>query len=298
MPPRWLCVLIVLLWLLSTGPLVWKELRPLLLTNQPPGYSVGLLDDARGEKQAIRWTVHLGDGEPADQLNAHAAESWVETHPRQDEVTFHTRLTASRLRVAPLRFGPLTLHRIETAERIDRREFQLRRFSFEMVFDAEVPFVGKIERARCKAEATAEAGKLRGTLDLALQGTEAVRFDIPEVQLPNSGKVELPLHLYDKVEGLYPGRTWLVPMIDPVRSIPGFLQGGGKVEVKNVPARVLDRVEPLPGHPDLPCHVIVYETETRPKIYVQVGKQLLLRQETVYDGQRIVIQRAQLYPER
>lgn len=297
MPPRWLCVLIVLAWLFSTGPLVWKELRPLLLANQPPGYSVGLLDDSRGDKLPIRWTVHLGDGEAADQLNAHAAESWVETHPREDELTFHTRLTASRLRVAPLKFGPLTLHRMETAERIDRREFRLRRFSVEMVFDVDALGL-KLERARCRSEATVEAGTLRGTLELSLPGVEPFRLDIPEVNLPNNGKVELPLHLYDKVEGLYPGRTWLVPMIDPVRSIPGFLQGGGKVEMKNVAARVLDQVEPLPGHPDLACHVVVYDTETKPKIYVQVGKQLLLRQETVYDGQRIVIQRAQLHTDR
>lgn len=300
MPPRWFCFLVVLAWVGTTGPLLWREVRPLFLSNQPPEYTFDLLDQAQGEQHRIRWIVFTGDQEPEKSTFSHTAESWVRYHPRDDTYTLHTELKASRVQIEPLKplaFGPIQLLEMSSEERITRSDLQLVAFQTTILFNISL-FGLEIKQAKLTGSATVSGGKIRGMLEGALPGIEGLTFPIPETDTPSNGAVQLPLHLINRIRNLTPGQTWQVPMIDPVKTLLNYRDGGTRVEVKTSVATVLPEPQPIPNHPDLLCHVIEYDTETKPRVYVQVGTGLVLRQEAKYQGTRIVIQRFILYPDR
>ncbi len=298
MPPRWLCVVIVLGWLGTTGPLLWKEVRPLFLARQPPPYFVDLLDEAQGERHPITWKVYIGAKEPSDRVLGHTARSWVKYHPQDDTISFHTELTTSSVsKAAPLRFGPITLRKMASVERVDKEELRLRSFEFDLEFDIEI--LVKIAKATAKGTGTVADGFLTGEFTMQVPGLSTFEpFPIPQTKLPNNGAIMLPLHLVNRIRGLRPGQTWDQPMLDPVASLLNAASGTNKAEIQYVEARVLPETQELPGNPRIVCHVIAYDSETRPRVYVQVGTDLVVRQESEYQGQRIVIQRADLNTDR
>src|SRR5262249_22602748 len=77
MPPRWLCVLIVLSWLLLTGWLLYDELLPRLLPGQAPPVTIDLVEEARTMRLTTSWRVRQDD-RPVCTVRTHIE------HPRRD----------------------------------------------------------------------------------------------------------------------------------------------------------------------------------------------------------------------
>src|SRR4051794_10050725 len=63
MPPRWICLVILLFWAGFNGYLFFHDLLPRLLPHQPPPYTIDLTEEAqlRGRRPYIEWTVYCDD---------------------------------------------------------------------------------------------------------------------------------------------------------------------------------------------------------------------------------------------
>src|SRR5215217_7475944 len=61
MPPRWLCLLILLFWTGFNGWLFFDDLLPRLLPHQPPPYTIDLTEEAQLRRPYIEWIVLCDD---------------------------------------------------------------------------------------------------------------------------------------------------------------------------------------------------------------------------------------------
>jgi hypothetical protein len=288
MPPRWVCCAIVLFWLGTTGPLVWKELiSPFWRADHPPPATFDLMDEAQGPKRPILWMVHVGQGEPDLGISGHRAESWIGYNDAEDTFTIHTELVASQ-RLGPISFGLGKLRKLVSVERVDR-EARLLDLRVEVEGDALV-----FERASLLIEGKVENNTFSPFITTPL----FERFPLPTMQVPGDKSVLLPLHLVNHLRGLRPGQTWTVPMMDSVKTTINIFGGANKADLRNVDARVLPEPQRLPGPTGVLCHVIEYDTETRPRTWVQISTEEVVRQEAVYEETRIIIQRFNIQPDR
>jgi hypothetical protein len=100
--------------------------------------------------------------------------------------------------------------------------------------------------------------------------------------------VLLPVHPLNRLQGLRPGQTWTVPGLDPLVSFPL-----GSMRVVELRARVLD--EPAIVHwknRDWHCWVVEYKGDGQEaRTWVEREGGLVLRQETVFGGERWLLQR-------
>jgi hypothetical protein len=294
MPPRWVCYLIVLFWLGTTGPLVWKELiTPFWRADHPPPATFDLMDEAQGPKRPILWMVHVGQGEPDLGISGHRAESWIGYNDAEDTFTIHTELTASQ-RLGPISFGPVKLRKLVKVERVDR-EARLLELRVEVEADASL-FALVVERASLIIEGKVENNTFSPVVAASFLGES---FPVPPMQLPGDKSVLQPLNLVNHLRGLRPGQTWTVPMMDSVKTTLNIFGGSNKADLRYVEARVLPEPQRLPGPTGVLCHVIEYDDpETRPRTWVQISTEEVVRQEAVYEETRIIIQRFNIQPDR
>jgi hypothetical protein len=298
MPPRWLCLAIVIFWLGTTGPLVWEELiSPLWRSDQPPPYTLDLTAEAQGEKAKILWVVHVGDGEPDRNVLGHKAESWVKYHDDSNTYSFHTELKASqRQDLKKLALGPITLRSVMSSERVDARG-RLREMHVEAMFDTGINLLGVDNKLSVTVDGKVENNVFAPGIVASLSG---VPFSLPAptIQMPEGGSVELPLHLVNRLSGLRPGLSWQAPMLDYLKTSSNYFTGTLRAELRYVRASVQAEIQELPGSPDIRCHVIDYDTEAKQRTWVQVGTDLVIRQEAEYEGLHIIVQRFNLPHDR
>src|SRR5581483_9559038 len=79
MPPRLLCVLIVVLWIASTSWLVMRDILPRIRAEEPPAFAVNIVDEApKRFPMQTRWSVYQKDDRIGRLL------TWVEYDSRDD----------------------------------------------------------------------------------------------------------------------------------------------------------------------------------------------------------------------
>ncbi len=275
MPPRWVCVAIVVCWLGTNGWLLWQDVWPSFQPDQPPPFTIDLVDEVQLDRPSqTPWTVTVvGRGnEPAE--DTYRAYTWVEREPDGDLYLHNLRVTPIGAMGNP-RSKPRGLIQSLTSRCRVTRTGDLR----------------SLETDFAVGPATASLrGEVRGDLFYAhyhvevpgmpLAGREG---DLDPVPVTHNGALFLSCHPPNRIRGLRPGQAWRVPSVNmPILSGP---------RVNFIQARVLPETRPLPGK-GTPCLVIEYADEDHPmQTWVERDSGLVQRQDAVVGTERWVMQR-------
>lgn len=300
MPSRWLSAAIVAFWLSTTGWLLYQEIWPLLQADQSPPFTIALEDEVHTQQTHIRWDVLYND-----RLYMHA-ETWVAYNPADDTFSLNAQVRPRQdLRTADDAsgdpFGGLVqIRRLLSVYRVARNG-DLRAVSFDFAAEAnfhglalpfEGSFTGQVRdgalRSHLRAESVLFAGKDLDT-------------DLEPVAVSSHGSVLSPLHPLNRIKGLRPGRTWRLPLVDPLskafaalqqKYLPGLTPDDGDREIV-LTAQVLPRTQTLTwNNSPAECFIIDYQgDDVTAQTWVQVGTNFVLRQESEHHGERLVLQR-------
>lgn len=260
MPPRWACIAIVGFWLAVNGWLLYRDVVPRLLPDQPPPYSVDLLEEAKIRRPEILWTVK--------QNGKHVLTARTSIrHPSRDtfEMAARYRPAAGRDAVS---VPPFALRQMSSTYRVSTAG-DLQGVSVRLEGALELsPVLQKLLGNRGQVDATlsidaeAQGGEFVPAVQLAVPGVKTLKVDLPAVQARAGGAILLPLHPVNRLRGLSPGQTWTMTVFDPIHDALSALPGGVE-KSRVVRCRVRDRAEPLEeGHRQgKQCLVIDYEGE-------------------------------------
>src|SRR5207247_1843378 len=97
-------------------------------------------------------------------------------------------------------------------------------------------------------------------LALLVDGKDINPFTWEPFPVSESGSILNPMHLVHKISGLREGRTWSIPLMDPLRAVPDALRGlmsGKKRVVDHVIAKVTAEDREWQGAM-VPCFKIEY----------------------------------------
>lgn len=282
MPPRWLSAAIVVFWLGMTGWLGWREYWPRWHAGDPPPFHIDLVEEVQRASPRTPWAV-LQDGQPTRR-----AESWVEHRPADD--TFALGLEFKKGIGLPRPAGGL-LPQVRLTSSLYRvtRDGRL----LELEVQAEVHGTLPIYRAPVDGTLVV-AGDVRGRRfypRCRLDGAVGTLLDVnlAPVEVSYHGSVLVPQHPVNKITGLRPGQSWRMPAVEPLAAALGLTDA-----VRHVNARVRPGPQVLQWGSRKPktCLVIDYEGEDElGSTWVEVGTDLVQRQETAFAGKRFVLQR-------
>ena len=278
MPPRWLSAAIIAFWLGTTGWLAWRDLWPRWRSDGPPPYTIDLVEEVHRQHTHL-WAVLEDDRETM------LAKSWAERRPTDDTFALH------------LKFEPRNLFR-QPAGLVPRMRF--------VSSVLRVTRDGALRELEVRAAVSGTFGPLPVNSNLLLAGevrgdhfypryrVEQAGLTILEGQLAAvavsyRGSVLVPQHPVNRIQGLGPGQSWRMPVVDPFAAAFGFADA-----VRHVNARVLPepRLWVWKNKKPTTCLVIEYEGEDeKASTWVEVGTGLVQRQEAAFGGHRLVLQR-------
>ena len=288
MPPRWLSILIVAVWLLFSGRLVVRDLLPRLMPGQPPPYSIDLVEEVRNGRGHVDWTV-VHDGKSVFESRTRIL------HPEHDVF----EMTA--------KFVPL-----EKGERVALHGMLVRELASTYrvtaagdLLGVSVRVVGTPQLAQTirllgdtdfqiTIDGTVKSNRLEPRVRLGIGEKDVREFALPGVVVRRGGSVLLPLHPVNRITGLSPGQKWQMTVLDPLGDSLAALQGGGG-ELRILRAHVRDEpaefVAPVSKHGKIrkpvPCLVIDYEGDDfTASTWVECERGLVMCQEATIGGDR------------
>ena len=287
MPPRWLSLVIVVFWVTTTGWLLWKDLAPRFRTGEPPPYVIDLVEEVRTDarfRPHVPWKVLHNDQE------VFHAETWVEQAETAGVYKLLARLTPEFGRPhQAVAIGPMQLRKLETWSQVTRAgdllgmgfraEARVQKSVLlpEGPMDVEMLLTGEIHD-----------GRLFPRLRIQRQNEDLLKpWDFEPVPLPPHGAVLIPLHPVNRIQGLRPGQTWHMPLVDPFASMLPGQSTSRALETRVLPEAQMLRYK---GRA-VACWVIQYEGEgSSAQTWVQQDSGLVLRQEIVQSGERWVME--------
>jgi hypothetical protein len=287
MPPRWLCLLILLFWLATTGRLLWRDLWPALRPGEPPPYAIDLLDEAQQQQPRIHWRVLYND------RPSHRARSWVEHHPRDDAFALHVTLDAEPRPDALPAVAALLRH-FESVHVVSRdgalRQVHCQARLVPGLVEVDLTFEGQVRDGRLYPRYHLDSA------DLHRHG------EADPVEVSSSGSLLVPLHPLNRIRGIRPGQSWRLPLVDPAyEAIVAVLrkEAGGALLGLDRPLPVLDaHVLPEPRHlhllhRDWACLVVEYHDgdDLRARTWVEQRTGLVLQQEAIHGDEHWVFLR-------
>ena len=295
MPPRWLSILIVAVWLLFSGRLVVRDLLPRLLPGEPPPYTIDLVEEVRTTRSYVDWMV-LHNGR-----SVFRSQSRV-LHSRRDRDEFE--LTAE---FHPLKPGDrVALHGVLVSRMVSTYRVtgagDLLGLSVEVAGTPQlaelIPFVGGAD-FRLSIDGTVKDGRLEPRVRFGLGDKGMREFALPAVAVRRGGSVLLPLHPVNRLAGLSPGESWHMTVLDPLGDSLATLGGGGG-EVRILRARVRDEAVEFVAPSDqnwrrrkpVACLVIDYEGDDfTASTWVERERGLVMCQEATLGGDRWLMYR-------
>jgi hypothetical protein len=306
MPSRGLSLAIIAFWLGMSAWMFWAELWPQWQPGQPPPFQIDMVEEVQQVNPPhTYWNVLLNRplNPPRDEQVRPVlhAETWIEFHPGADEFSLHAKMHSRP--GDPPQPGLFQLQHVKSECRI-KRPGQLRATTFE----ANGTFSTKLLPAPAKGQflfSVALRGEVRedrffSHLHAELTDTQSdvqkvYDRDLEPIIVSRNGVVLQPLHPLNRIEGLQPGQTWTVPVVDPFTAalaasspLLGSLAGGEH----SLRARV--RLEP-DGLPESlpwrdrrkPCLVIDYEGDgMEGHTWVEQDTGRVLCQEAILMDQR------------
>lgn len=267
MPGRLVTLCILLLWLATSYWFFVRDAWPQLRSSTPPPYAVDLVDETRVRDQAnkavrrIYWTVYrLVPGREEERYT-------LDTHVTYQEGADTFTLFAE---LKPLLGG--NLKDLQSQYRITRRGDLI---SFEADAGVITFEPGRKElRAHFEGTRTDDQFVLhRFETSAGNPGRETTEGPVPLG--PGAGFL-VPLHPLNRLERLYPGRSWTVLLFDPIAAT----RSAGPLSMKPVQATVRPDSEVIALRPndERPCLVVEYKGEgVEGNTWVQTTDGLVLR---------------------
>jgi len=300
MPPRWLSIPILVFWLGTTGWLLYQDVWPLFLSSQAPPYTIDLEDEVQTNQVHIHWTVSYNDRPYL------RAETWVRPEPKDDTFALVARITprteaAKEAEVGADPFGGVIQIGEVTSEYRVTRNGDLRAVSFvfegaahlrDFVIPGKGSLIGTVHDGALYAVLHAESKLLPG---------KPIDADLDPIPMSRHGSVLSPLHPVNRIEGLRPGQTWRLPLVDPLKTAFGALlqkylgalaPGASDREII-VTARVLPQKQILTWNKQpVECLVIEYTADdVSAKTWVEADAGRVLCQESERGGEHLVLLR-------
>jgi hypothetical protein len=293
MPPRSITAVILVFWLAVSGWALWRTVGPYFQTGEPPPYGIDLAEESSVD--AIGWDI-LQNG-----VNIGSAE----TNVRQDETGLFKLECNYKLNLAR---GLLTA-RVINNYRVTR-DGDLRSVGAQVKLGPTM----LNDAIKAEIEGPVQAGKFQPTGAIDMMGQlQKVTFEPVDVQ--GKGSVLNPLHPVNRITGLRPGRSWQVPLFDPVELIASaklegksdpalatvlaWLQSNSSApRFRKVTAVVLSETQTLAwNRAKQACLVIEYtEGELSAHTWVRERDGLVLQQEAKLRGDTLLLRRMPRQP--
>jgi hypothetical protein len=282
MPPRWLALTIIAFWLATAGWLVCRDLWPRWRPGEPPPYHIDLIEEVhRGQAHKTQWVVLEDDRETT------RAESWVEHLDKDDTFVLHLEFKHRPTFRAPAAGLVPRMRFVSSLLRVTR-EGSLRELGVRVAVNGTFPFFPAPIQGTLLL-----AGEVRGEhffprYQVEQSGLTLKEGSLAPVEVSYHGSVLVPQHPVNKIQGLRPGQSWRMPVVDPFAAAFGFADA-----VRHVNARVLPEPQLLRWKDkQKTCLVIEYEGEDeKAATWVEAGSGLVQRQEAAFGGNRLVLQR-------
>lgn len=268
MPSRLGILAIVLFWLTSTTWLVVREIVPLFRTGEPPAFFTDVTDEVRGT--TVNWKIfrkekYIGWG-----------ESQVQPHSDR------TFTLSSALRFQNLKILVADVTKIAGHYTVDK-DGNLKNLETEVrITLADRPLRGEIR-------GTVVKGQLMPRVFIDGVETDLGPLKPQPVNVGAHGNILNTMHLVNKIPGLYAGRSWRVPLIDPL----GALLPGQKSTISVLIAEVHHDTLSWQNQ-DVPCYRIDYAEPGKQAIahtWVRRGDGLVLRQEAMQNDMDMTLVR-------
>jgi hypothetical protein len=287
MPPRWLSLAIILFWLSVMGPLLYRQVTERLEgDNEPPGFTIDLVDEAQRGPAEIQWDVRHSS-ERYQGEDRYLGKSSVIPQPRGE--VFDLRLRLDRIVPEAGRKpldSPWRIITLDSSHTVTRTG-QLRGTRFKtrlMVIVAQLA-------QECNCEFV---GEVRGddqfysTLSITSAGQDIFRQFDP-VPFTRKDSILNPLHPVKRIMGLQPGRKWTIPELDPIRNVlpefPGQDSGSASSRLNGC---VLPELQTLrwDRNRDLDCLIVEHSRsgEVVARTWVEQKTGLVLKQEARRNG--------------
>ncbi len=268
MPPRWLCVVIVVFWLACNGWLIWRHLLPRVAPGQPPPFAIDLVEEAQTQRPAVHWSVYRDDRKVMQ------ARTRI-LHPGRDLF----ELTAEHLPpvgASEVSLPPIRLRRMSSTYRVNSAGELL-------AVRLRVEGVREVADERIAAEFTLTVdGEIReGWLHLGRKLESQLSWRGQDSETIHCGAVLMPLHPVKRLRGLQPGQSWQVVLLEAPGDPLGTIRGAGG-EARLLHAHVRARVEEYTHgrYQEVPCLVIDYQgDDVQASTWVRQADGLVLCQE-------------------
>jgi hypothetical protein len=293
MPPRWLCLLILVFWAGFNGWLFFDDLLPRLLPHQPPPYTIDLTEEAQLRRPHIEWTV-LCDGQKVFRAHtsvAHPGHDNVKQHDvfemKSEFKPFHEKgkVSISGFEVRKMS----SIYRVNAAGDLLGLSVHIEPDVPE-VFAALLKSLGAHpdDEVSLDIDGQVISGRLRSEGRLALKSGKGYQRPLPEVPISRGSSVLLPLHPVNRLRGISPGQRWRMAVLDPLKDLSDSLLGGtSRPQFLN--ARVRPELEDFSHGQRLgtSCMVIDYTGDDfTGSTWVARDRGLVLRQEVTIEGRR------------
>jgi hypothetical protein len=278
-------VAIVAFWLAALGYSFYREVLPKLRTGEPPPFAIELVDEVNTVKRQNSWIIRQNG------MDAYRVKTSVEYVAADDTfklIAEYTKIDKNRRDKKDDKREqdkpPSTYHVTREGNLLD----------VQIALSATVTVRKKTVTVDAKLSGTVEDGQFKGTFPVDFPGFPGWEGKLEPVSVRAHGRVLFPLYPENKIHGLYPGRTWEVPLVDPITDALVAKLTGSVPPVHSLLARVLPEPETLTvGGKEVSCLVITYYEgdEYRGKTWVREGDGEVQRQEATLGDNQWVIQR-------
>ncbi len=297
MPPRWLSLVVVLFWLGTSGVFFYREYWPSLEPNAPPPFAIDLLDESR-DPVPSRWKV-LHNGR-----HVLTATTEVEHRAKENDFFLRARFGTPPPQPNEKPLPPEALQiEVMTSEYQVNGDGQLLALKVDLTVHARVAIdQGDHFRITAQVEGQVTGGQFRGTYEVKFPDHNiAKKGELPPTAVSSQGSVLMPLHPVTHIRGLQPGRTWRVPLVDPLSDALSAALPGGQRETIYLKAHVLPQSELMTvaptktyyhKEPEQEYLIIEYTgDEMSARTWVRRSDGLVLRQEMTTPGETWVMER-------
>lgn len=316
MPSRFGVALIATFWLATTGFVAYRDVLPRYFSDGPPPIRIDLTDEAT-QRQA-RWMLYR---ETADGTFAKvgALSTELEYVPEDDTFWFRNEYADLKLDVgvvgAAVRFHIPKANSDVRVTRLGRLREQ--RMTGELRVSLQVgalPLWTDIGTGTAELTARVVGDRLTGRVKVSSEFGDETR-DLPAVPTAD-GQVLSPMMPVARLQGVRPGRRWVIREGDPLKEsirilarelaekakLPAAITGAAEAEAVELIAEVRSSPEPLvPFKPEqqppkgepIPCWVIDYRGagDVRAATWVGVSDGRVYRQEASGFGEKLRFER-------